>query len=72
LATIGLTVSRHGRLYAANEAHSMVLGAAAFVVYAWVVALLLFRHSCGVFTATLSTLALWMAAALGLWFAVAR
>ena len=72
LATIGLTVSQHGPLYTANEANSMMYGAVAFVVYAWVVSQLLFRRVCGVFTAAFSTLVLWMAAAFGLWVVLAR
>ena len=34
LATLGLTIATHGKLYAAIEARSMVAGAAAFLLYA--------------------------------------
>ena len=35
LATIGLTVLKQGRSYATIEAQSMVLGATAFLIYAY-------------------------------------
>ena len=72
LASIGLAVARHGSSCVAEEAGSMMWGAVAFVLYAWTVSQLLFRRSCGVLTATLSSLVLWLAAALGLWFVFAR
>ncbi|HEY0794997.1 MAG TPA: hypothetical protein VGD64_04380 [Acidisarcina sp.] len=37
LATFGLTIAHQGKLYAATEARSMVLGAAAFCIYAYFV-----------------------------------
>jgi hypothetical protein len=36
LATVGMTIARHGKEYAATEARSMVLGAIAFCVYEYV------------------------------------
>ncbi len=67
LATLVLTTTQHGRGYAAVEAKSMILGAVAFLLYASVVSRLLLRYQWKVLPATGCCLALWLAAALGLW-----
>ncbi len=43
LATVGMTIAHHGKEYAATEARSMVLGAVAFCVYAYLVSQALVR-----------------------------
>ena len=43
LASVGLTVLKKGHEYAATEARSMILGAVAFLVYAFVVTQFLAR-----------------------------
>jgi len=70
LASLGLAVSQHGHSYAATEATAMIAGAAAFVIYAWIVCLLLFRRKPGVLLTTASAIAIWLAVALGLWHIV--
>ena len=67
LGTLALTLHSQGDSYAATEARSMVIGAAATVVYAWVCAVVLWKRRTPVPAATLGALAVWLAAALGGW-----
>jgi uncharacterized membrane protein (GlpM family) len=67
LASLGLAVAEYGSSYAAHEALSMMLGAAGFIVYAWIVSRLLFRTRLPVVAVTLASLAIWLVASLGLW-----
>ena len=71
LATLVLTVMKEGKQYASTEAKSMVLGAIAFCLYAFVVSRLLIR---GRLPARIASVALmvWFGCALGLWCAVLR
>ncbi len=68
LATLALTITRHGSAYAAAEARSMILGAVAFLIYVFVVGLLLLRHKLPAKPVTLLLLPGWLGAALGLWY----
>jgi hypothetical protein len=72
LATLGLAVSREGRVYAATEARSMIAGAAAFFAYAILVTWLMSRQKWTVLAVTSCGLSLWFAAAFGLWYAFLR
>ena len=72
LASLGLAVAQHGETYAAQEARSMLLGAIAFVLYAWIVSRILFRTKLPVLAATLASLTIWVAGALGLWAGLLR
>jgi hypothetical protein len=67
LATLGLTIAKHGHAYAASEARSMVAGAVAFFVYASVASWLMMRRDVKGLTASLSLLAVWFFIAFGLW-----
>jgi hypothetical protein len=67
LATLALTVKTGGRLYAAIEARSMLAGAAAFFVYAWLSMFLLHRYKPPTTILTTALLVLWLAVALSLW-----
>jgi uncharacterized membrane protein (GlpM family) len=70
LATLGLTIAADGKLYAAIEARSMIIGAIAFCAYAALCSRLSNRiHSK---LATTSALAVWLICALGLWAIVLR
>ena len=69
LATISLTVMKEGKVYAAVEARSMILGSIAFFVYAWIVCRLLMRTKSHVLLTTSACLWLWFACAIGLWWA---
>jgi Protein of unknown function (DUF3147) len=66
IATLLITVSRHGWEYAAVEGRSMILGAAALCVYSVVVFHLLRRSRFTALLASLAPIAAWLAVALGL------
>jgi uncharacterized membrane protein (GlpM family) len=68
LATLGLTIRNNGKTYAAFEARSMVLGALAFLVYAFLVSWLLRRYRPSAMTAALGAMPVWFVVSLGLWF----
>lgn len=68
LATLGLTIATEGKVYAAEESRSMIAGAAAFFLYTCLCIRLLVRHNWGATRASVFSLALWLACALGLWF----
>jgi uncharacterized membrane protein (GlpM family) len=69
LATLGLTISREGRLYASTEARSMIAGAVAFFFYTYCVSWLMLRRRIKGLIASSVSILLWAAAAFGLWFA---
>ena len=71
LATLGLTVASNGATYAALEARSMTVGAAAFLFYAVVCCRLMFKRFHAAAT-TISALGLWLAIAIGLWALLLR
>lgn len=52
LATLSLTVSKDGKIYAQTESHSMILGGVAFFLYAWLVSWLLVRKKLPVLAVT--------------------
>jgi CHASE2 domain-containing sensor protein len=68
LATLVLTVMKNGKDYASVEARSMMVGAAAFLVYALVVSYLMLRHKWRVLPVTSLTIALWFIVAFGLYY----
>jgi uncharacterized membrane protein (GlpM family) len=72
LATIGLTIKQNGKIYAAVECRSMMLGAIAFFVYALSVSWVLKRYRPGALTASVALMPIWFAVSFGLWFVVAR
>lgn len=67
LATLALTIARDGKDYAAVEAHSMIAGAIAFLLYACCASRLMMRHNVSALRATASLTLLWLVSALGLW-----
>ena len=67
LATLVLTMHKHGAEYVATEARSMVAGAVAFFAYACVVSLVLMHKRPKALTAAIALLPLWFATAAGLW-----
>ena len=72
LATLSLTVLKDGKLSAQSEAHSMMLGAAAFFFYAWLVSWLLIRKKQPTLAVTACSMIVWLAVAFGLWFVTLR
>jgi hypothetical protein len=72
LATLGLTIVRHGHAYAAIEGRSMLLGAIAFFCYASLVSWMLTRYKTHTLVTTLSLMPVWFAVAFGLYALMAR
>ena len=66
LATLSLTVFKKGKPYAATEAQSMILGAAAFFLYACIVCRLLMRGKSSVLVTASASLLVWLICAIGL------
>ncbi|MGA8530751.1 MAG: hypothetical protein WB622_13620 [Acidobacteriaceae bacterium] len=71
LATVGLTLHSKGHTYAALEGRSMLLGTAAFLLYAALAGAILRRSRMSGLAASLVLMPVWFGVALGLWFAVA-
>jgi hypothetical protein len=67
LATLSLTIAKHGHLYAATEARSMTAGAIAFFVYASAVSWILIRYKPPALLATASLIPLWFIASFSIW-----
>lgn len=67
LATLTLTISRDGKLYAAMECRSMMAGAAALCLYCLVVSRMLAGSRMIAARATLFAMPVWFVTALGLW-----
>jgi uncharacterized membrane protein (GlpM family) len=72
LATLGLRVATEERLYAAQEARSMIAGAAAFFLYCCFCIYLLIKNRWKATAAATSSLIVWFACAFALWFAFLR
>jgi ABC-type xylose transport system permease subunit len=68
LATLGLTVMRQGKEYAAAEAHFMVLGAIALLMYSVVTSYIILRFRLPAMAVTLAGLLFWLGVATGLWY----
>ncbi|MGA7921189.1 MAG: DUF3147 family protein [Candidatus Acidiferrales bacterium] len=67
LATIGLTIATEGKMFAAQQARSMIAGALAFFFYACATIWLIMKHKWPAGSAAFSALSLWMIVAIGLW-----
>jgi hypothetical protein len=67
LATLGLTVLKNGRAYAAVETRSMTLGALAFLTYAATVSWVLRRYRVSALGASIALLPLWFLVSFCLW-----
>jgi hypothetical protein len=70
LATIGITIARHGKAYAAVEARSMIFGAIAFMLYAASVSWMLIHWKRRALTATVVLMPLWFAASFAFWLVI--
>jgi uncharacterized membrane protein (GlpM family) len=68
LATVGLTIRNNGSDYVAFEARSMLLGALAFLIYAFLVSWLLRRYRPAAMVAALGAMPVWFVVSLGLWY----
>ena len=67
LATLSLTIAKHGRIYAATEARSMTAGAIALFLYAFAVSWILVHYKPPILLASLGLIPLWFITAFGLW-----
>ena len=65
LATVALTIHKEGKLYAALEAKTMLLGVAAFFVYAVLVSVLLRRYRVSANVTSIALIPVWFAVAIG-------
>ena len=72
LATLGLTVAKDGGDYAAIEARSMIAGAIAFFIYAFIVSKVMMRYKPPALVTTSALMLVWLASAFGLWFVWVR
>ena len=72
LATLGLSVSANGRVFAATEARSMMAGAVAFFAYVSMVTWLTGRENRNILAVTSSGILLWLSSAFGLWYIFLR
>jgi hypothetical protein len=66
LATFGLTIVKHGQVYAAIEARSMIFGAIAFLVYACASSFILMRYKPSALATTTTLMPVWFGVAFGL------
>ncbi|WP_375411271.1 hypothetical protein [uncultured Bradyrhizobium sp.] len=66
LVTLGLALNQHGRAYAAIEAHSMIWGATALLLYSALVGQLLLRLRLNALKATIVALPFWLLIAFGM------
>ena len=67
LATMGLTLNKHGGAYVATEARSMLAGAIAFFAYACAVSFVLMRWRSKAMTTASALLPIWFSTAAALW-----
>jgi hypothetical protein len=72
LATLILTIHSHGRDFAAAEARSMTLGAAAFFVYACTVCGIIMRYKLPASIVASASILVWLAVAFGLEIAIGK
>jgi len=72
LATLYLTISSQGKIYAATETRSMIAGAVAFFIYASCSSWLLMRRNLSSLFATITLMPMWLAVSFGLWFMLLR
>jgi hypothetical protein len=72
LATLGLTIVANGKLYAAQEAHSMIVGAAALFFYCRVTIWLIMNHNSRAASAAMLAIPVWLACAIGAWLLILR
>lgn len=67
LATVVLTMHKHGGAYVATEARSMVAGAFAFFAYACAVSFVLMRWRPKAISVAITLLPVWFSTAAALW-----
>src|SRR2546423_1302337 len=68
LASLAFAAAKKGNEHAAVEARSMVIGAVAFLVYAYGVSWIMMRYKPSAIRVTLTMLPVWLGISLGVWF----
>jgi Protein of unknown function (DUF3147) len=66
LATVSLTIHKEGKLYAAQEAKTMLLGAIAFLVYAVLASAVLRRRKFSALATSVALMPIWFGISFGL------
>jgi uncharacterized membrane protein (GlpM family) len=66
LATVGLTIHKEGKAFAALEAKTMIFGALAFLLYAALASLILRRGKFSALSTALVLMPVWFAVSFGL------
>ena len=61
LATLSITIAQHGRIYASEEARTMIFGAIAFFCYASAVSWVLMRIRPSALSAAVALMPVWFA-----------
>jgi hypothetical protein len=72
LATLGLTIHANGKQFASTEARSMIAGALAFCLYAYVSCYLLAKRRLSAAAVSIGGLGLWLIVALCAWLLVLK
>ena len=72
LATLGLTIHSDGKAFASEECRSMLVGAAAFVVYAYVCMQLIMKYKLSAMWVTTAGLFVWLICAVPAWWFLLR
>jgi Protein of unknown function (DUF3147) len=72
LATLALTISSEGRVYASIESRSMMAGAIALLLYACLSSRLMMQLKWSAARAAILALVIWFATSFSLWFALLR
>jgi len=67
VTTIGLALFREGALYASTESRSMILGAAAFFVYAYATCYILMHYKVSALVASTASIVIWLGISMLLW-----
>ena len=67
LATLAITIHTKGKLYAAEEGETMLLGAIAFLLYATLTSLILSRFRPSALKASIAMLPVWFLVSFTLW-----
>ena len=68
LASLALTVATEGKSVASIEARSMIVGAVAFLIYAFNLSWIALRFKLAALRVFLPGLLIWLGAAVGLWY----
>jgi len=72
LATLGLAIHERGREFASVESRSVIAGALAFCLYAYISSRVLAKSRPSAATVSIGALGIWLLAAVGAWLLVLR